>query len=60
MTSHGDRTTISSVAGKEHSRIRGDENHVFDTIQEAVRTAVDIWTRYEELSAAIDGPQKNA
>ena len=52
VTRYDDSMTISSIAGKNHGNESGDENHVFETIEEAVQTAVDIWTRYDELCAA--------
>ena len=59
MTRYDDSMTISSIAGKNHGNESGDENHVFETIEEAVQTAVDIWTRYDELCAAINRSQKD-
>ena len=59
VTRYDDHRTISSISGKEHGDRSGDENHVFDSVEEAVQTAVDIWTRYDELCAAIDKSQTN-
>ena len=59
VTRYDDHMTISSISGEEHGNRSGDENHVFDTIEEAVQTAVDIWTRYDELCIAIDKSQTN-
>jgi hypothetical protein len=49
VTREDDDITISSIAGKEHGKQSGDTNHVFDTIEDALQTAVDIWTRYDDL-----------
>ena len=49
VTRFDDDRTISSIAGKEYGNESGDANHVFDTIDEAVQAAVDIWIRYDEL-----------
>ena len=59
VTRHDNLITISSTAGKDYGNQSGDENHVFETIEEAVQAAVDIWIRYDELCAAINKSQKN-
>ena len=59
VTRHHNPITISSIAGQDHGDQSGDENHVFETIEEAVQTAVDIWTRYDEICAAVNNSQKN-
>ena len=54
VTRYDDHQTISSIAGKEHGKVTGDVNHVFETIQEAIETAVNIWLRYDELSEKLE------
>ena len=59
ITRYSNYLTISSIAGKKHGNESGDINHVFETIEEAVRAAVDIWTKYDELSAEISRPPES-
>ena len=59
VTRYDDGRTISSIAGKDHGKEFGEINHVFETVEEAVQTAADIWTRYDDLCDAIDRPDNN-
>ena len=51
VTRYSDHLIISSIAGKTHGNESGDTNHVFETVEEAVQAAVEIWIKYDELSA---------